>query len=142
MNMQQILQMAELAQKLSTSPVVAELKSSTAFQQFEKQMAPMKDEIFKALSGIVAASQDAEKQTEQEVVQPSVDIDNLITKYESLLNHNFKHANGDTYSLLAITNAASEDQVKFPTTAVYVSLTTSENWSRPLVEFSKKFTLI
>lgn len=140
MNFQQMMLAADLVQKLSASPVMEEFKKSPAFQQFEKQMAPMKEEIVKALAGIIPGQE--EQSQEKEEVHASVGLDAMITAYEAMLNRHFKHENGDTYALIAITNAASEDQEKFPATAVYVSLTTAENWSRPLVEFSKKFTLI
>ena len=140
MNFQQMMLAAELVQKLSASPVMDELKKSPAFQQFEKQMAPMKDDLMKVFFGSIPGQE--EQSQEKEEVHASVGLDAMITAYEAMINHHFKHANGDTYALLAITNAASEDQVKFPTTAVYVSLTTAENWSRPLVDFSAKFTLI
>ena len=138
MNFQQMMLAADVIQKLSSSPVLNELKNSPAFKEFEKQMAPMKEELMKAFTGM-ASGQEEQTQSEEKV-HATVGLDGLITAYESMINHHFKHANGDTYALLAITNAASEDQVKFPTTAVYVSLTTAENWSRPLVDFATKFT--
>lgn len=140
MDIQRLMLLADLAQKLGASPVVSDLKNSPAFQQFEKQMAPMKDELMKIITGLDVQAQ--EQPDAKEEVHATAGLDAVITQYEALLNRHFKHANGDTYALLAITNAASDNLVKFPPTAVYVSLTTAENWSRPLVDFSAKFTLI
>lgn len=58
------------------------------------------------------------------------------------LGGTFQHHSGREYELLMVTNQQSNDQQKFPTTAVYKSKKDDLVWSRPIQEFIQNFILI
>lgn len=73
-------------------------------------------------------------------------VDNTLNQFylyfETNLDKLFKHyKKGTVYKLIYVTNIASTDQDKFPTTAVYQDIKTKDIWSRPLIDFIKNFTI-
>lgn len=65
----------------------------------------------------------------------------LAVIYSALIDKFFTHhSSGEKYILKCITNTDSKDLIKFPITVVYGI--NEQLWSRPLVDFHKKFTLV
>lgn len=116
----------EIFAKLLSSKDLATLTQSPQFQVFTK-------EIKDLLNNMVDKDQ-------PEAVEP---LSVLIGKYRNLIFSKFKHkAKGTEYVLIELTNTESDDQEKFPTTAVYHDVVKGVKWSRPLVEFDQNFKQI
>lgn len=73
----------------------------------------------------------------------SPDLTTLTKMFLDNINCIIKHrVTGAKYVLISLTNIESRDQVKFPTTAVYLSLKNRKTWSRPIVDLYKNFVVV
>lgn len=73
--------------------------------------------------------------------QDQIDSKLAVHKYfEKQVGKLYKHHRGGIYKLESIANVDSDDQRKFPTTAVYISEETHHRWCRPLDEFINSFS--
>lgn len=73
----------------------------------------------------------------------SPDLTTLTNMFLDNINCILKHrSTGAKYVLLSLTNIESRDQLKFPTTAVYLSLKNRKTWSRPIVDLYENFVIV
>lgn len=124
---QDILRLAEVAKQMQNSPALKAIQDSPLFKELEKQLAPMKEELLKSFT---------QPQTEQ-VKDPLPELIQLFR--DSVFSHFVHTKSGEIYVLVGLSNEKSDDQEKFPVTAVYGNVKTKECWSRPLIDFAQKF---
>ena len=116
MTPQDILRLAEVAKQMQDSPAVKALQDSPFFKELEKQFAPMKEELLKSFT---------QPQAETEQVKDS--LPELIQlARDSLFSHFVHTKSGEVYVLIGLSNEKSDDQEKFPVTAVYGNVKTKE----------------
>ena len=150
--MSQNLLLNEVLRKMSDPATLAALQAATAplIAGLQQKQAEVKETIkgnqdpLSALFDLLGGSIKVEvQQAEEEQSQAEIKQDEVALAVATLFNKNgqlFFHAEkGTPYLFLNITNVKSTDQVKFPTTVTYFDFNNETVWSRPVVEFVKKF---
>lgn len=64
-----------------------------------------------------------------------------MIKAQLIPETSWRHERGNIYTIICVTNLASDDLEKFTPTVVY-RCTKGEIWSRPISQWYKKFTAL
>ena len=148
MNQNQILQEAMKvfsdpktmeAIQTATAPLLASIQQK---RDGVKQGGDPVSSLFDMLTGFTIPTEQLKKekpQADAKYDEVAIALSALSGKNGQLFVHTEKSA---MYLFLNVTNEKSTDQVKFPTSANYLDLANNTIWSRPVVDFVKKFTSV
>ena len=84
-----------------------------------------------------------QKVDERQEAKTQEKSNDLVKTYSGFINRVFQHTEtGNQYILLDIVNTQSSKLDQFPVTAIYFDIQLQTKWSRNLIDFSSKFTLV